>query len=158
MEEDPGQTQSSPFLNHWGETFAYIMTQPFNGKIELHRLKVFQQFFSGLGRIINLLDAMTDLHEDQIGNHFNPILKEEASAPPINENELKKWHIRWEKKVRKEQMSLLTIFPALALRESFPIIENILTHCLDKTLKKVFESMVLRKKGVHRTLFNCQDF
>ena len=158
LENDPSLKDSSRFLNHWGETFSYIMTQPLNGKIEPHRLKAFQRFFAGLGRLINLLDAMTDLHEDRTTNRFNPILQEENSEPPLNEDALKKWYMRWEKKVRKEQMDLLDLFPVLALRESLPIIQNILTHCLDKALKKVFESMVLKKKQVHQTLFNCQDF
>ena len=158
LEEDPAQTQSSSFLNHWGETFSYIMTQPLEGKIASERLNVFQSFFAGLGRIIYLLDAMIDLHEDHLANRFNPILSEEMVDPPADKTVLRDWYNRWGKKIRKEQRILLDLIPELGLRESLSIINNILTHCLDKTLKKVFDSMVLNKKQTYRTLFNCQDF
>ena len=158
LENDPSILNASKFLNHWGETFAYIMTQPLNGKLECDRLKHFHQFFSGLGRIINLLDAMMDLHEDHLARRFNPILREENSKLPIDEKKLQEYFRRWEKKICEEQKALLNLLPALALHESLSIVKNILTHCLDKALKKVFHSMVLRKKQTQPTLFNCQDF
>ena len=158
MENDLAILEAKSFLDHWGETFAYIMTQPLLGKIESERLKSFRLFFSGLGRVFNLLDAMKDLHEDKKNGHFNPILRQEVSKVPKDENGLQLWYVRWQAEVLNEREELLQVMPLLALRECQPIVQNILTHCLDKELKKVFDSMVIRKKQTERTLLNCKDF
>ena len=158
MENDSTIYEAKTFLDHWGETFAYIMTRPFEDKISQKRLKSFRIFFAGLGRIINLVDAMEDLHKDNANNHFNPILRQENSEIPKAEPSLSKWYEKWKTQVLSERDKLVQILPSLALRESLPIAQNILTHCLDKELKKVFDSMVLKKKQNRHMLFNCKDF
>tara|TARA_B100000686_G_scaffold320900_1_gene373047 strand:- start:1183 stop:1971 length:789 start_codon:yes stop_codon:yes gene_type:complete len=158
MEEDPSILSAQLFLDHWGETFGYIMTSPFKNKIDSKRLMSFRHFFSGLGRVINLLDAMADLHDDKKNGHFNPILRQENSKIPTDENVLRKLYSKWKKEVESERAELLQILPSLALHECLPILQNILTHCLDKELKKVFYSMVKKKKQTQRMLLNCKDF
>ena len=101
---------------------------------------------------------MEDLHKDNANNHFNPILRQENSEIPKAEPSLSKWYEKWKTQVLSERDKLVQILPSLALRESLPIAQNILTHCLDKELKKVFDSMVLKKKQNRHMLFNCKDF
>jgi hypothetical protein len=57
-----------------------------------------------------------------------------------------------------ERALLLSTLPRLLLADAFPIVHNILTHCLDKEMKIVFELMVLRKQNSQKTLFNCKEF
>lgn len=146
------------FLNCWGETFSYIMSQPFSGKIEDWQYDLLKRFFAGLGKIINLLDAMTDIHEDRKNAKFNPILRSEKSVDWDNEPDCAEAYRKYSQKLLEEKQRLLGMLPALGFRESHPIVFNILTHCLDKETEKVFKYMVQGIKNSQRLLFNCKDF
>jgi len=142
----------------WGETFAYIMTQPFKDKVDPSRLSALEVLFTGLGKIINLLDAMEDFHSDLKAGRFNLIQHAEEAVDPEDRARLEKTYDKYSQLIANEKQALLTCLPALSLNESFPVVENIITHCLDKETGKVFESMIEKKQNPERTLFNCKDF
>jgi hypothetical protein len=159
LEEDSSVRDSTIYLDHWGSLFAYIMTQPFSEKIDEERCQALREMFTGLGKIINLLDAMADVKEDAASGQFNPILKAESPENSKDREWLESAYKIYSGIIQTERQKILKLFPVLALRESLSIVQNILTHCLDRELKKVFDSMVLdesKEKG--RLLFNCKDF
>ena len=142
----------------WGETFAYIMTQPFKDKVDPSRLSALEVLFTGLGKIINLLDAMEDFHSDLKAGRFNLIQHAEEAVDPEDRARLEKTYDKYSQLIANEKQALLTCLPALSLNESFPVVENIITHCLDNESGKVFESMVEKRENPERILFNCKDF
>lgn len=148
----------SEIQEHWGETFASIMTQPFKGKIESARFTALEVFFNRLGKVINLIDAVEDFHSDLKARRFNLIHHAEESTSP----EDRAWRVETCKKygqlIGNEKQALQACLPALSLNESFPVVQNIITHCLDKETAKVFEFMVEKKDNPERTLFNCKEF
>ncbi|GEM_PF-1702194 len=159
LEEDSSIKKADVYLDHWGDLFAYIMTQPFSGKIEPERYEALKGLFSGLGKIINLLDALADIRIDSDSGQFNPILKAESPKDPQKKEWLESTYNNYTGLINSERQKILNTLPALALRESLSIVQNILTHCLDRELKKVFDSMVLNdSKEKNRLLFNCKDF
>lgn len=158
LENDESIGDIDVYLDFWGETFSYIMTQPFREKIPESRLTQLKFFFAELGKIINLMDAMTDIHQDKRNRHFNLLLRAEKPALFDDEDSLKTLYQKYSCRIRAIQASLLSTLPHLELQESQAIVQNILTHCLDNELGKVFESMVLRKNIPGKLLFNCKDF
>ncbi len=142
----------------WGKTFSYIMTQPFKDKIDAEKFEALQVFFNGLGKIINIVDSMEDLHVDLKAKRFNLIVSEEKPETPDNSVWLEENFNKYRQKVWDERDRLLPCMQNLHLKESWPIAHNILTHCLDNELAKVFEFMVRKKKNTEQTLFNCKDF
>lgn len=158
LEEDERPHDLKVYLDQWAELFGYIMAQPFKGSIDEKRRELLVTLFEGLGRTINLIDSMTDLHEDHAAGSFNLILKTVNSAKISDRRWLEDQYKRGQGVIEDERAKLLPLLPRLGLRESFPIMQNILTHCLDNEMKKVFEFMVLKKKRSERLLFNCKDF
>ena len=159
LEEDASIREITVYLDHWGDLFAYIMTQPFSKKIEEKRFQALRDMFSGLGKIINILDAMADIREDLASGQFNPILKVDSPRNPKDKEWLKIAYKNYSGMIKMERQKIFKLLSVLALRESFAIVQNILTHCLDRELKKVFDLMVLNDlKGEGRLLFNCKDF
>ncbi len=159
LEEDLSIREPAVYLDHWGYLFAYIMTQPFSEKVEEKRCQALRDMFSGLGKIINLLDAMADVKEDASSGQFNPILKAESPKDPKDREWLEFAYKSYSGMIKTERQKIFKLLPILALRESLSIVQNILTHCLDRELKKVFDSMVLDdSKKENRLLFNCKDF
>ena len=134
------------------------MTQPFKDKVDPSRLSALEVLFTGLGKIINLLDAMEDFHSDLKAGRFNLIQHAEEAVDPEDRARLEKTYDKYSQLIANEKQALLTCLPALSLNESFPVVENIITHCLDKETGKVFESMIEKKQNPERTLFNCKDF
>lgn len=158
LENDESIRDMDVYLDFWGDTFSYIMTQPFKDKISDARLVHLKFFFAELGKIINLLDAMADLHQDKRNQHFNLLLRAEKPALFDDDDSLKILYQKYSLRIKEIQASLLSTLPQLELRESWAIVQNILTHCLDNEMRKVFESMVLRKEVPEKLLFNCKDF
>ncbi len=159
LEEDLSIREPAVYLDHWGNLFAYIMTQPFSEKIEEKRCEALKDMFAGLGKIINVLDAMADVREDAASEQFNPILKAESPKDPNDREWLEFAYKNYSEMILIERQKILKLLPILALRESLSIVQNILIHCLDRELKKVFDSMVLNdSKTESRLLFNCKDF
>lgn len=158
LEKDTTVREVDVFLNHWAELFSYIMTQPFKGKIAEERYQALKVMFTGLGKIINLMDAMSDIHADRKNGQFNLLLRSETSARVDDEKWLNETYSKYLNRVQKERVFLISALPSLQLQDSLPIVHNILTHCLDKEMKIVFESMVLRKQNNEKTLFNCKEF
>jgi hypothetical protein len=111
-----------------------------------------------LGKIVNLLDAMTDIHEDRKNAGFNPILRAEKSVDWDQEPARAAAYNRYSQKLLGERRQLLGMLPALGLREAHPLALNILTHCLDKETEKVFKCMVQGARRSQPLLFNCRDF
>lgn len=146
----------SDIQEYWGETFAYIMTQPFKEKVDRH--STLKNFFKLLGKVINLLDAMEDFHSDLKARRFNLIHHAEEASHPDDKTWLEKTCKKYSQLIASEKQELRACLPALNLNESFPVVENIITHCLDKETEKVFESMVNKKQNPERILFNCKDF
>jgi hypothetical protein len=142
----------------WGETFSYIMTQPFTEKIDSDRLKALQVLFTSLGKVINLIDAMEDFHADLKAERFNLIHHTEKTQPPYERTWLEETAKKYTRLIINEKKILQRCLPTLNLNESFPLVQNIITDCLDKETSKVFEFMVEQKKNTERTLFNCKDF
>lgn len=158
LEDDTTVGDVDIYLDCWGDIFSYIMTQPFKGKIEDRTHNSLERFFRGLGKIINLLDAMADVHEDRESGQFNLILRAEPPASMADETGLRTVYEKYAGKIQRERDRLMPLPPAIGLRESLSIVNNILTHCLDNEMKKVFDFMVLRKRDRRRILFNCKDF
>ncbi len=158
LELDETIKEADSFLEAWGVLFAYIMTQAFKGKIDDRRYKALSGFFRGLGKIINLLDAMSDVHEDSKNGQFNPILRSESSADLDNPEWLNTAFTKYGKIIQSERKILLQLLPEIGLRESLAIVQNILSDCLDKELEKVFLLMVEKKQTNQRMLFNCNEF
>ena len=156
LEENSGNF--SEIQEYWGKTFAYIMTQPFKEKIDANRLSALEKFFAALGKVINLLDAMEDFHTDLKSGRFNLIQHSEKSVHPEDRAWLAETHKKYRQLFVGEKQALRSCLPALSLNESFPIVENIITHCLDNESGKVFESMVEKRENPERILFNCKDF
>ncbi len=142
----------------WGETFAYIMTQPFKDKIDPARLSALKTFFTGLGKIINLIDAMEDFHADLKAGRFNLIHHSENPVCPDKKTWLEETAHKYTQLIAYEKQALQECLPVLDLKESFPVVQNIITHCLDNETAKVFEFMVKKEQNPERTLFNCKDF
>ena len=142
----------------WGETFAYIMTQPFKDKIDPARLSALNIFFTGLGKVINLIDAMEDFHSDLKAGRFNLIQHSEKTSDPENLTWLEETGQKYAQHIVNEKQILLKCLPTLSLKESFPVVQNIITHCLDKETAKVFEFMIKKEQNPERTLFNCKEF
>lgn len=158
LEKNETLREIDVFLDRWADIFSYIMTQPFKEKIETDRYNGLTLLFKGLGRIINLMDAMSDVHEDHRNNKFNLLLRVEPLVFLDNEKTLNETYSKYLKRIQSERETLLSTLPRLQLNESFHIVYNLLTHCLDKEMKKVFELMVLRKQNNEKTLFNCKEF
>ena len=142
----------------WGETFSYIMTQPFKDKIDSVQVEILQAFFTSLGKVINLIDSMEDFHADLKAGRFNLIHHTERSNPPFDRTWLEKTAKKFVQLIINEKKSLQKCLPRLNLKESFPLVQNIINDCLDKETLKVFEFMVGSKQSNERTLFNCKDF
>jgi hypothetical protein len=142
----------------WGKTFAYIMTQPFKEKIDPSRYSGLESFFAGLGKVINLLDAMEDFHSDLKAKRFNLIHHAEKTSHPDDKVWLEETCKKYSQIITNEKQALQACLPVLSLNESFPVVQNIITHCLDNETGKVFESMVEKKENPERILFNCKDF
>lgn len=158
LEKDDGEKNIDVFLERWAVIFSYIMTQPFKGKIDEARHDALKLWFRGLGRIVNLLDAMSDIHRDSKAGKFNPILRGEFSPRLDSVEWLNAIYAKYRKIAEDQRQELLSILPRLGLRESLPVAQNILSHCLDKEMKKVFESMVLKKENNEKLLLNCKEF
>ena len=158
MENDETAGEINVFMDRWADLFSYIMTQSFKGKIEADRYNALILLFKGLGKIINLMDAMSDIHEDSKNGKFNLLLRCEPLAIVNCDKMLNDGYNKYSKRILSERETLLSTLPRLQLNESFPIVYNILTHCLDKEMKKVFELMVLKKPNTEKTLFNCKEF
>ncbi len=148
----------SEIQERWGETFAYIMTQPFKDKIDASRFSALEVFFKSLGKVINLIDAIEDFHSDLKAGRFNLIHHTEQSSNPDNRTWLEETGKKYVQHIVSEKQALQECLPALGLIESLPVVQNIITHCLDKETAKVFEFMVKKKQNPERTLFNCKDF
>ncbi|MFQ5673246.1 MAG: DUF5685 family protein [Nitrospinales bacterium] len=158
LEKDEAIKNIDIFLGRWAEIFSYIMSQPFKGKIADGPHGLLKRFFQRLGKVINLLDAMADIHIDYKNSQFNLILRAEPLVETESRNWLGKTHEKYSQRLEAERKELLTLLPGLNLRESYSIVQNILTHSLDNELKKVFDFMVLKKKHRDRVLLNCKDF
>ena len=158
MERDPTLRDIETHLGQWGGLFAYVMSQPFAGKVEPERKDRLAEWFGHLGRILYLLDSMADFHEDVERGQFNLILQAEDKVEPDNENWLKTIYNRYQGVVNGERQRMLDLLPALGLNESQAIVANILTHGLDRELGKVHDALVQKKKDTQKLLFNCQDF
>ncbi|MBI4382925.1 MAG: hypothetical protein HY579_02690 [Nitrospinae bacterium] len=158
LEKDPGARDIEVFLERWAALFSYIMTQPFKGKIDGDRHQALALWFNGLGKIVNLMDAMTDIHQDLKAGKFNLLLRTEPGPRADNDEWLNAAYQKYFKTIQDKRAELLALLPRLGLSESLPVAQNILTHCLDKEMVKVFESMVLRKENQERLLFNCKEF
>ncbi len=158
MERDPSLRDIHLHLNQWGGLFSYVMSQPFEGKIDPSRQEHLAGWFGHLGQILYLLDSMADFHEDLALKKFNLILRAEDKVEPDNENWLKTIYNRYLGVVNGERNRMLTTLPALGLQESQAIVTNILTHGLDRELEKVANALILKKKDTQKLLFNCQDF
>jgi len=158
LEKDEAVKNIDMFLGGWAEIFSYIMSQPFRGKIAGESHQLLKRFFRKLGKAVNLLDAMADIHIDRRNNRFNPILRAEPFVEIENRTWLSRAHEKYSQLLEAERKELLALLPGLNLRESHSIVHNILTHSLDNELKKVFDFMVLKKTNRDRVLFNCKDF
>jgi hypothetical protein len=156
LEENSGSY--SEIQQYWGKTFAYIMTQPFQEKIDPCRLSALETFFTGLGKVINLLDAMEDFHSDLKAGRFNLIRHTEKTVHPDERTWLEETFKKYSQFIVREKQALQACLPNLSINESFPVVQNIITHCLDKETGKVFESMVEKRQNSERILFNCKDF
>ncbi|MBI4389847.1 MAG: hypothetical protein HY580_06670 [Nitrospinae bacterium] len=158
LEKDPAARDIEVFLERWAALFAYIMTQPFKGKIDGGRHEALARWFGGLGKIVNLMDAMTDIHDDLKAGKFNPILRTEPNPRADDDEWLNAAYQKYFKTIQDMRGGLIELLPRLGLNESLPVAQNILTHCLDKEMVKVFESMVLKKEHREKLLFNCKEF
>lgn len=158
MERDPTLRDIETHLAQWGGLFAYVMSQPFAGKVPPEKKEHLAEWFGHLGRILYMLDSMADFHEDSARRQFNLISRAEDDIQPDNENWLKTIYNRYAGAVNGERRRMLELLPALELRESEAIVCNILTHGLDRELTKVQDALILKKKDNQKLLFNCQDF
>ncbi|CAI2717897.1 DUF5685 family protein [Nitrospina watsonii] len=158
LEQDAAVRDLDRFLDQWGAVFAHIMTQAFLDRIAKDRFEALYAFFHELGRVINLLDAMTDLHADHAAGRFNPILRAEPDLNLTDENCLQATYNKYLEKIQAGRDTLLDRLPALELRDSWPLVQNILSHSLDRESRKAFEAMVLQRPVTEKMFFNCKDF
>ncbi|MFQ5482808.1 MAG: DUF5685 family protein, partial [Nitrospinaceae bacterium] len=158
LEKDPAARDLDVFLDQWGRLFAYIMTQPFAGKIEATRHLALHDLFWGLGKVIYLMDSMADLNSDLQQSRFNLLYRVETEAQPESESWRREMYAKYQARLINQRDGLLGLLPAVELRESHPIVVNILTCGLDRELRKVFDNMVLKKPVSQNLLLNCQDF
>jgi hypothetical protein len=146
------------FLDQWGTVFAHVMTQAFQDKIAKECFAALHTLFHGLGRLINLFDAMADVHADHAAGRFNPILRAEPDLNLTRENSLQDSYNKYLEKIRSERNALMSLLPALDLRDSYPVVHNILTYSLDREARKVHDAMVLHQPVSEKMFFNCKEF
>lgn len=158
LEEDESVRGLDVFLDQWGVVFAHVMTQAFQDKIAKERFEALHALFYGLGRLINLLDAMADVHADRAAGRFNPILRAEAGLNLTDENYLRDSYNKYLEKIRSERDALMNHLPALALSDAYPVVHNILTYSLDREARTVHDAMVLNRPVSEKMFFNCKDF
>lgn len=158
MEQDDSVRDLDLFLDRWGMVFAHVMTQAFQGKIAKERQDALHALFHGLGRLINLFDAMADLHADRAAGRFNPILRANPDLNLNDENSLQDSYNKYLEKIRRERDTLLHSLQALNLHDSYAVVHNILTYGLDREARTVHGAMVLNQPVSEKMFFNCKDF
>ncbi|MCF8721982.1 hypothetical protein LQ236_000002 [Nitrospina gracilis] len=158
MERDLSVTAIDRFLDQWGKVFAHIMTQAFQDKIGKDRFEALYAFFLELGRLINLLDALADLHADHSACRFNPLLRAEPGLNLTDENCLRDTYNKYLETVHAGRDRMLNLLPDLDLRDAWTIVNNIVTYSLDREAQKAHDALVLRKPVSEKMFFNCKDF